>query len=40
VVSPGSPLGAALTDRKAGDAVTYRTPTGAELTVEIVSVGS
>ncbi len=38
VVSPGSPLGEALLERKPGESVTYETPTGAQLTVEIVSV--
>lgn len=39
VMSPGSPLGEALMGHKVGDQVTYQTPTGAELTVEVVSVG-
>ncbi|MDZ7675770.1 MAG: transcription elongation factor GreA [Acidimicrobiales bacterium] len=39
VISPGSALGEALIGAKAGDPVTYETPTGAELTVEVVSIG-
>jgi transcription elongation factor GreA len=39
VMSPGSPLGAALIGKKAGDVVSYETPTGATLSVEIVTVG-
>lgn len=38
VMSPGSALGSALLGHKAGDQVAYQTPTGAELTVEIVSI--
>ena len=38
VISPGSPLGAALIGRSAGDSVSYETPTGALLEVEITSV--
>ncbi len=38
VMSPGSPLGQALLGQKPGSSVSYETPTGAELTVEIVSV--
>jgi transcription elongation factor GreA len=38
VMSPGSPLGSALIGRKAGDVVSYETPTGATLAVEVVSV--
>lgn len=37
VYSPQSPLGEAITGQKAGDTVTYTTPTGAEIGVEIVS---
>lgn len=40
VASPDSPLGNALLGHKAGDTVEYETPTGAKLTVEIVSVGA
>lgn len=39
VISPGSPLGRALLGRRAGDTVTYETPTGAKLDVELVEVG-
>lgn len=39
VMSPGSPLGRALLGRRTGDTVTYETPTGATLSVEIVSIG-
>jgi transcription elongation factor GreA len=38
VISPGSPLGAALIGRTAGDTVSYDTPTGAHLEVEITAV--
>ena len=38
VVSPDSALGQALEGAKPGDKITYETPTGAKLTVEIVSV--
>jgi len=39
VMSPGSALGQALLGRAAGDTVSYETPTGATLSVEIVSIG-
>ncbi|HEX2850666.1 MAG TPA: transcription elongation factor GreA [Acidimicrobiales bacterium] len=40
IISPGSPLGAALLDGgKKGDVVEYETPTGARIKVEIVDVG-
>lgn len=39
VMSPGSALGQALIGRKVGETVAYETPTGATLSVEIVSVG-
>lgn len=39
VMSPGSPLGQALLGGKVGDTVTYQTPTGATLAVEIVTIG-
>lgn len=39
VMSPGSPLGEALLGKKVGDTVSYQTPTGATLNVEIVTVG-
>ena len=38
VASPGSPLGAALLGHKVGDAVKYETPTGGQLSVEIVTI--
>ena len=38
VVSPGSPMGAALLGASKGDVVEYATPTGAMLKVEIVAV--
>jgi transcription elongation factor GreA len=40
VVSPQSALGQALVGRRPGDKVSYETPTGAQLVVEIVSIGS
>ena len=39
VISPSSPLGEALIGSTPGDAVTFVAPTGAELKVEVVSVG-
>ena len=38
VMSPGSPLGEALMGHVAGDTVSYQTPTGATLNVELVAV--
>ena len=38
VMSPGSPLGSALIGSKVGDSVSYETPTGATLSVEIVGI--
>lgn len=38
VMSPGSPLGEALIGHVAGDTVSYETPTGATLNVELVAV--
>lgn len=38
VMSPGSPLGEALVGHVAGDTVSYETPTGATLNVELVLV--
>lgn len=38
VISPGSALGEALIGAAAGDTVTYETPTGATLSVEVVSI--
>lgn len=39
VLSPGSPLGKALIGASAGDTVSFDSPTGATLAVEVVSVG-
>jgi transcription elongation factor GreA len=39
VMSPGSALGVALMGHRAGDEISYETPTGATLTVHVVSVG-
>ena len=38
IISPGSPLGEALAGRKVGDKVDFQSPTGADLTVELVSI--
>ena len=38
VMSPGSPLGKALIGAAQGDTVTYETPTGATLAVEVVDI--
>ena len=38
IISPGSPLGEALVGRKPGDKVEFTSPTGANLTVEVVSI--
>jgi transcription elongation factor GreA len=38
VISPGSPLGAALLGSKPGDEVHFEAPNGLELAVEIVSI--
>jgi transcription elongation factor GreA len=38
VISPSSPLGAALLGSAPGDAITFTAPTGAELKVEVVEV--
>jgi transcription elongation factor GreA len=38
VMSDKSPLGSALMSAKAGDEVTYETPTGAELKVKVLNV--
>jgi len=38
LMSPQSPLGQALLGAQVGDVVSYTTPTGAELRVEVVSV--
>jgi transcription elongation factor GreA len=37
-ISPGSPLGEALAGAKPGDKVDFASPTGATLTVEVVSI--
>jgi transcription elongation factor GreA len=39
IISPRSPLGQALQGRKVGDKVDFESPTGAALTVEVVSIG-
>ncbi len=39
VISPGSALGSVLMGKKAGESVSYETPTGATLSVEVVEVG-
>ena len=38
IISPGSPLGEALLGKKPGDKVEFESPTGAVLTVEIVTI--
>jgi transcription elongation factor GreA len=38
IISPGSPLGEALVGSKVGDTVEFESPTGAVLTVEVVSI--
>ena len=38
VISPGSPLGAALVGARPGDLVEFETPTGATLSVELIHV--
>jgi transcription elongation factor GreA len=38
VYSPQSPLGQAVTGHSAGDTVSYQTPTGATINVELISV--
>ena len=38
IISPGSPLGQALAGHKVGDSVSFTSPTGAELVVEIISI--
>jgi len=38
IISPGSPLGAALAGKKPGDEVEFTSPTGAILKVEVVSI--
>ena len=38
IISPGSPLGEALVGKKVGETATFESPTGAQLTVEVVSI--
>ncbi|MET0728467.1 MAG: transcription elongation factor GreA [Acidimicrobiales bacterium] len=38
IITPGSPLGEALVGSKVGDRVEFESPTGAVLTVEVVSI--
>lgn len=38
IISPRSPLGQALDGKKVGDSVDFESPTGATLTVEVVSI--
>jgi transcription elongation factor GreA len=38
IISPGSPLGQALAGCKVGDTVSFDSPTGATLSVEVVSI--
>jgi transcription elongation factor GreA len=38
IISPRSPLGRALDGKKVGDTVDFESPTGATLTVEVVSI--
>jgi transcription elongation factor GreA len=38
IISPGSPLGEALVGKKVGDKVDFESPTGANLTVEVVAI--
>jgi transcription elongation factor GreA len=38
IISPGSPLGKALVGKKIGEKVDFDSPTGATLTVEVVSI--
>ena len=38
IISPGSPLGQALSGKKPGDRVDFESPTGATLTVEVVAI--
>ena len=38
ILSPGSPLGSAIMGAKAGDTVSFQSPAGATLSVEVVSV--
>jgi transcription elongation factor GreA len=38
IITPGSPLGEALAGAKVGDQVSFQSPAGATLTVEVVSI--
>jgi transcription elongation factor GreA len=38
VISPGSPLGEAVVGSKVGDKVSFETPTGATLQVELIEI--
>ena len=38
IITPGSPLGAALVGKAVGDKVEYASPTGANLVVEVVAI--
>jgi transcription elongation factor GreA len=38
IITPGSPLGAALVGKAVGDKVEYASPTGATLVVEVVAI--
>jgi transcription elongation factor GreA len=38
IISPGSPLGQALGGARVGDKVSFESPTGATLTVEVVAI--
>ena len=38
IISPRSPLGEALVGKKVGDKVDFNSPTGATLTVEVISI--
>ena len=38
IITPGSPLGEALVGKKVGETASFESPTGAQLTVEVVSI--
>ena len=38
IISPGSPLGQALGGARVGDKVSFESPTGAQLTVEVIAI--
>ena len=40
IITPTSPLGEAIAGAKVGDKVSFTSPTGAQLTVEIISISS